>query len=113
MTDRTPGTAVVTGAAGGLGRAIAVALHADGWRVPPHRPGRRGGGRRRRPARRLARRAARLARWPRPVVALPRWRGAQVRLLDALPGLALRLAPLVRAAGRAGQRRQRRRIDGT
>ncbi|SCL16699.1 hypothetical protein GA0074694_1724 [Micromonospora inyonensis] len=47
------------------------------------------------------------------MVALPRWRGAQVRLLDALPGLALRLAPLVRAAGRAGQRRQRRRIDGT
>ncbi|WP_416901589.1 SDR family NAD(P)-dependent oxidoreductase [Micromonospora echinospora] len=62
---------------------------------------------------RVARRAVRLARRPRPVVALPRWRGAQVRLLDALPGLALRLAPLVRAAGRAGQRRQRRRIDGT
>ncbi|XTZ17166.1 SDR family oxidoreductase [Micromonospora echinospora] len=62
---------------------------------------------------RVARRAARLARRPRPVVALPRWRGAQVRLLDALPGLALRLAPLVRAAGRAGQRRQRRRIGGT
>ncbi|WDZ86298.1 SDR family NAD(P)-dependent oxidoreductase [Micromonospora cathayae] len=62
---------------------------------------------------RVARRAVRLARRPRPVVTLPRWRGAQVRLLDALPGLALRLGPLVRAVGRAGQRRQRRRTAGT
>ncbi|MEU7994444.1 SDR family oxidoreductase [Micromonospora sp. NPDC049060] len=59
---------------------------------------------------RVARRAARLARRPRPVVSVPRWRGAQVRLLDALPGVAVRLAPLILAAGRAGQRRQRRRI---
>ncbi|MFV2113864.1 SDR family NAD(P)-dependent oxidoreductase [Micromonospora sp. LOL_025] len=58
---------------------------------------------------RVARRAARLARRPRPVVSVPRWRGAQVRLLDALPGAAVRLAPLILAAGRAGQRRQRRR----
>ncbi|MEV1146353.1 SDR family oxidoreductase, partial [Micromonospora sp. NPDC049799] len=58
---------------------------------------------------RVARRAARLARRPRPVVSVPRWRGAQVRLFDALPGVALRLAPLILAAGRAGQRRQRRR----
>ncbi|MEH0845159.1 SDR family oxidoreductase [Micromonospora sp. CPCC 205711] len=59
---------------------------------------------------RVAARAARLARHPRPVVSLPRWRGAQVRLLDALPRLALALTPVVRAAGRAGQRRQRRRV---
>ncbi|MER5702159.1 SDR family oxidoreductase [Micromonospora sp. NPDC002296] len=58
---------------------------------------------------RVAARAVRLARRPRPVVALPRWRGAQVRLLDALPGLAVALTPLIRATGRAGQRRQRRR----
>ncbi|MEH0982152.1 SDR family NAD(P)-dependent oxidoreductase [Micromonospora sp. CPCC 205556] len=58
---------------------------------------------------RVAARAARLARRPRPVVSLPRWRGAQVRLLDALPRLALALTPVVRAAGRSGQRRQRRR----
>ncbi|MGI5524980.1 SDR family oxidoreductase [Micromonospora sp. CA-259024] len=58
---------------------------------------------------RVAARAVRLARRPRPVVSLPRWRGAQVRLLDALPGLAVALTPLVQAAGRAGQRRQRRR----
>ncbi|TNH23846.1 SDR family oxidoreductase [Micromonospora orduensis] len=58
---------------------------------------------------RVAARAARLARRPRPVVSLPRWRGAQVRLLDALPRLAVALTPVVRAAGRAGQRRQLRR----
>ncbi|PZF96677.1 SDR family oxidoreductase [Micromonospora deserti] len=58
---------------------------------------------------RVARRAARLARRPRAVVSVPRWRGAQVRLFDALPGAALRLTPLILAAGRAGQRRQRRR----
>ncbi|MFG1867590.1 SDR family NAD(P)-dependent oxidoreductase [Micromonospora arborensis] len=60
-------------------------------------------------AQRVAARAVRLARRPRPVVSLPRWRGAQVRLLDALPRLAVALTPLVQAAGRAGQRRQRRR----
>lgn len=58
---------------------------------------------------RVAAWAVRLARRPRPVVSLPRWRGAQVRLLDTLPGLAVALTPLVQAAGRAGQRRQRRR----
>lgn len=62
---------------------------------------------------RVAAQAVRLARRPRPVVTMPRWRGAQVRLLDALPGLAVRLTPLVIAVGRAGQRRQRRRLaDG-
>ncbi|GAB3068156.1 SDR family NAD(P)-dependent oxidoreductase [Micromonospora schwarzwaldensis] len=59
---------------------------------------------------RVAARAVRLARRPRPVVSLPRWRGAQVRLLDAFPRLALVLTPVVRAAGRAGQRRQARRV---
>ncbi|MFC0029427.1 SDR family NAD(P)-dependent oxidoreductase [Micromonospora chaiyaphumensis] len=58
---------------------------------------------------RVAARAVRLARRPRPVVSLPRWRGAQVRLLDAFPRLALALTPVVRATGRAGQRRQARR----
>ncbi|MDG4760837.1 SDR family oxidoreductase [Micromonospora sp. WMMD710] len=33
MTPPRRGTAVVTGAAGGLGRAIATALHTDGWSV--------------------------------------------------------------------------------
>ncbi|MEU7674590.1 SDR family NAD(P)-dependent oxidoreductase [Micromonospora taraxaci] len=57
----------------------------------------------------VAARAVRLAHRPRPVVSLPRRRGAQVRLLDALPRLAVALTPLVQAAGRAGQRRQHRR----
>ncbi|MFC7549240.1 SDR family NAD(P)-dependent oxidoreductase [Plantactinospora sp. GCM10030261] len=59
---------------------------------------------------RVAARAVRLARHPRPVVTMPRWRGVQVRLLDALPGLAIRLTPVVGAVGRAGQRRQQRRL---
>ena len=58
----------------------------------------------------VAARAARLARRPRPVVSIPRWRGAQVRLLDAFPGVAMRLAPVVLAMGRAGQRRIARRV---
>lgn len=58
---------------------------------------------------RVAARAVRLARRPRPVVSLPRWRGAQVRLLDTLPRLAVGLTPVIGAVGRAGQRRQRRR----
>jgi NAD(P)-dependent dehydrogenase (short-subunit alcohol dehydrogenase family) len=62
------------------------------------------------PAERVAARAARLARRPRPVVSIPRWRGAQVRLLDALPGLAMRLTPVTLAVGRAGQRRHQRRL---
>ncbi|MFG2054086.1 SDR family NAD(P)-dependent oxidoreductase [Micromonospora sp. NPDC048930] len=59
---------------------------------------------------RVAARAVRLARRPRPVVSLPRWRGVQVRLLDTFPRLALALLPVVRAAGRAGQRRQAGRV---
>ncbi|HEX2774419.1 MAG TPA: SDR family oxidoreductase [Micromonosporaceae bacterium] len=59
----------------------------------------------------VAARAARLARRPRPVVTMPRWRGAQVRLLDAFPTLGIRLTPLAMAVGRAGQRRLRRRIS--
>jgi NAD(P)-dependent dehydrogenase (short-subunit alcohol dehydrogenase family) len=42
---------------------------------------------------------------PRPVTSVPRWRGLQARLADALPTLALRAAPLVVAQGRRAQRR--------
>jgi NAD(P)-dependent dehydrogenase (short-subunit alcohol dehydrogenase family) len=42
---------------------------------------------------------------PRQVTAVPRWRGPQVRLLDALPGLSLRALPLVVGQGRRTQRR--------
>jgi short-subunit dehydrogenase len=59
----------------------------------------------------VAARVARVVRRPRPVVAVPRWRGVQVRLLDAYPALAMRLARLVLATGRAGQRRYARRVS--
>ncbi len=58
----------------------------------------------------VAARVARLADRPRPVVAVPRWRGIQVRLLDAFPSAALRVAGIVLATGRAGQRRVARKV---
>jgi hypothetical protein len=48
---------------------------------------------------------------PRPVLAIPRWRGAFVRLLDAFPRLTTRLMPLFMADARRRQRRWRRRIE--
>jgi short-subunit dehydrogenase len=59
---------------------------------------------------RVAARVTGLIRRPRPVVAMPRWRGAQVRLIDTFPRLSLRLAKVILASGRAGQRRQARRL---
>jgi NAD(P)-dependent dehydrogenase (short-subunit alcohol dehydrogenase family) len=49
---------------------------------------------------------------PRPVLAIPRWRGLFVRLLDAFPRLATRLMPLFMADARRRQRRWRKRIEG-
>ena len=46
---------------------------------------------------------------PRQVTAVPAWRGVQVRLLDALPGLAVRALPLVVRQGRRTQRRLQRK----
>jgi NAD(P)-dependent dehydrogenase (short-subunit alcohol dehydrogenase family) len=48
---------------------------------------------------------------PRPVVTIPRWRGALVRLLDAFPGFATRLTPLFMADARRRQRRWKKRIE--
>jgi short-subunit dehydrogenase len=48
---------------------------------------------------------AKLLDRPRPVLTIPRWRGAMLRLFDAFPGLALRLIPLL---VRDAERRQRR-----
>jgi hypothetical protein len=48
---------------------------------------------------------------PRPVVTIPRWRGAFVRLLDLFPGLAIRLVPLAMADARKRQQRWKRRIE--
>jgi len=60
---------------------------------------------------RVAARVVKLAARPRPVVSVPRWRGAQVRLFDMFPRLSRRRARLVLATGRAGQRRQARRLS--
>jgi short-subunit dehydrogenase len=46
---------------------------------------------------------------PQPVLAIPRWRGAQVRLFDLMPNLSLRYADRVLAQGRRKQRRYLRR----
>src|SRR3954451_7326269 len=48
---------------------------------------------------------------PRPVLAVPRWRGLQVRILDAFPGFFLRLVPLFMADSRRRQRRWKKRIE--
>jgi len=46
---------------------------------------------------------------PRQVTAVPGWRGLQVRLLDAVPGVALRALPLAVRVGRRQQRRFQKR----
>jgi NAD(P)-dependent dehydrogenase (short-subunit alcohol dehydrogenase family) len=46
---------------------------------------------------------------PRQVTAVPGWRGVEVRIADALPGLALRALPLLVAQGRRAQRRLSRK----
>ncbi len=51
---------------------------------------------------------ARTLRRPRRIVSVPRWRGAQVRALGALPDLVLPVAPLFARLGRAQQDRLRR-----
>jgi NAD(P)-dependent dehydrogenase (short-subunit alcohol dehydrogenase family) len=55
--------------------------------------------------------AVRLLDRPRPLVVIPRWRGALIRALDAFPSLALRMLPLILADARRRQRRFGRRID--
>ena len=52
----------------------------------------------------------RLVDRPRPVVALPRWRGVEVRLFDLVPGLAMRTVPLVVRMSRVQQRAAARRL---
>jgi hypothetical protein len=47
---------------------------------------------------------------PRLVTAVPRWRGLQVRMFDAVPGLAVRLMPIVLTIAKAKQRRLATRL---
>ena len=60
---------------------------------------------------RVADRVAALLDSPRPVVTIPRWRGAFVRFFDAFPGLATRLIPLVMKDARRRQARFKRDLE--
>lgn len=58
----------------------------------------------------VAEAVVRLVDRPRAVVALPRWRGVQVRLFALTPGLGVRLVPFVVRLSRAQQRSAARRL---
>jgi NAD(P)-dependent dehydrogenase (short-subunit alcohol dehydrogenase family) len=58
----------------------------------------------------VAPRVADLLDRPRPVLAIPRWRGVLVRLIDAFPRLAMRAMPLFMADARRRQRRWKGRF---
>ncbi len=61
----------------------------------------------------VARRIAAVAKRPKVVTAIPRWRGAMLRLFDAFPGLGLRLLPaLLRDAERKQRKLAERVADG-
>ena len=51
-----------------------------------------------------------VVRRPRRVVSVPHWRGAQVRIIGAVPDVVLRAAPLFTRLGRAQQDRIRRAL---
>ena len=59
----------------------------------------------------VADRVSRLIDRPRPVVTIPRWRGAFVRVFDAFPSLAVRLTPLVMKDARRRQARFKRKLE--
>jgi hypothetical protein len=48
---------------------------------------------------------------PRPVLAIPRWRGAFVRFFDTFPSLATRMLPLVMADARRRQKRFKQKLE--
>jgi NAD(P)-dependent dehydrogenase (short-subunit alcohol dehydrogenase family) len=48
---------------------------------------------------------------PRQVTAVPHWRGAQVRLADSLPGLALKALPLVVGQAKRAQKKYARKLS--
>ena len=59
----------------------------------------------------IAEAAAGLLDKPRPVLAIPRWRGALLRAFAATPRLGLALLPLVVRDARSKQRRWAERIE--
>ena len=48
---------------------------------------------------------------PRPLLTIPRWRGAVLRIVDAFPSLGVRLAPWLMRDARRRQARYKRRIE--
>lgn len=60
---------------------------------------------------RVAREVGKLAERPRPILILPRWRGAMLRVLDVFPRLTLRLLPLALRDAQRKQRRYKRLIE--
>jgi NAD(P)-dependent dehydrogenase (short-subunit alcohol dehydrogenase family) len=59
----------------------------------------------------VAPKVAELLDRPRPVLTVPRWRGAFVRIVDAFPGLFSRVIPLWMADARRRQRRWKKRVE--
>ena len=62
-------------------------------------------------AEQVAPRIAGLLDRPRPVLTIPRWRGALLRIFDAFPSLALRLLPMLMRDAQRRQRRYKRKIQ--
>jgi NAD(P)-dependent dehydrogenase (short-subunit alcohol dehydrogenase family) len=62
-------------------------------------------------AEQVAPRIAALLDRPRPVLTIPRWRGALLRFFDAFPSLALRLVPWLLRDARRRQQRYKRKIE--
>jgi NAD(P)-dependent dehydrogenase (short-subunit alcohol dehydrogenase family) len=59
----------------------------------------------------VADRVDRLLDSPRPLITIPRWRGAFVRFFDAFPGLAMRVIPFVMKDARRRQARFKKRLE--
>ena len=62
-------------------------------------------------AEQVAPRIAALLDRPRPVLTIPRWRGAVLRLFDAFPSLTIRLTPWLMRDAERRQRRYKRQIE--
>jgi NAD(P)-dependent dehydrogenase (short-subunit alcohol dehydrogenase family) len=59
----------------------------------------------------VAGRIAALLDRPQPVLTIPRWRGAVLRLLDAFPSLTIRLTPVLMRSAERRQRRYKHKIE--
>jgi NAD(P)-dependent dehydrogenase (short-subunit alcohol dehydrogenase family) len=59
----------------------------------------------------VAREVGKLTERPRPLVIVPRWRGAMLRILDIFPRLTLRLLPLALWDAQRKQRRYKKLIE--